>query len=188
MSRSLTRERLAIDLSGIGICIAVVALAYFLVFGPLLHQQSDVLSRKRALAAQRQKIVSAQATVRQLKQQLTELHALAPREALQPDKTVRINSVLEQITSRATTLGLEIKGMEPGVGRQESQYQVIPLRLTGSGDFRGCMRFIGDVHRSLRDTTVVAFQLTGTPEAAGKINFNFDLCWYTAPSVASAQD
>jgi Tfp pilus assembly protein PilO len=189
MSPSLSRQQLTIDLAGIGACVAILGLGYFFLFGPLLHHKSDVMARNRALATQRQKVIAAQGNARQLKPQLASLRTLSAQDVLQPGKAVRINSRLEQITSLAATRGLEIKGVEPGLSRQESHYQVVPLRLTGTGSFRGCMRFLHDLRQSLHDTTVIAFQLNGTPEARGTpVSFSLDLCWYTAPLVASSQD
>src|SRR5262249_49651250 len=81
-----------------------------------------------------------------------------------------------------------IKGVEPGPIRQESRFQAMPLRLTGSGSYRGCVQFLHDLRDALHDTTIVDFRLTGTPEAnASLITFDLNLCWYASPTVASVQ-
>ena len=187
--RTIRRERLAIDALGLGACIAIVAAGYFLGLAPLLHYQTNVMARHHLLAGQRQKVVSAQGSLRQLKGQLAALQSIESQDVLKPGKLVRINSRLEQITSLAAARGLEIKDVEPGMTRQESHYQVVPLRLNGTGSFRGCTGFLHDLRHSLHDMTVVGFRLSGTPQAAGApVNFNLELCWYTAPLDASSQN
>jgi Tfp pilus assembly protein PilO len=183
------RQRLWIDAAGVAACIAILAIGYVFGIGPLLHHKTELVARNRALAAQRQKVQTAQRNVRQLKSELAGLQRLEARDVIEWSKPVRINTRLEQITSIAAARGLEIKGVEPGALHQELHYQVMPLRLTGTGSFRGCLSFLHDLRQSMHDTTVAAFRLSGTPEAAGvPVNFNLDLCWYTAPQVATAQD
>jgi Tfp pilus assembly protein PilO len=186
---SLRRQRLLIDLAGVAVCIAMLAAGYVTALGPLLHHKAQVVASTHALALQHQKVQNAQQTLRKLKQEMAGLQSFQDQDVLQSGKLVRINTRLGQITSMAAIRGLEVKGVEPGALRQEPHDQVMPLRLTGTGSFRGCMSFLHDLRQSMHDTTVAGFRLSGTPGAAGvPINFNLDLCWYTAPLVASAQE
>jgi Tfp pilus assembly protein PilO len=122
-----------------------------------------------------------------LKARIAALEKLRDQEAFQPAPLERTNVRLRQITSLAAARGLEVNGVEPGAPRQESQYQAVPLRLTGTGGFRGCLQFLRDLHDSLRDTPVVAFRFTATPEDAGSpVRFDLELCWYAAPMVTAA--
>ena len=62
-----------------------------------------------------------------------------------------------------------------------------PLRLVGAGSFRGCVQFLHDLRKSLDDTVVMDFRLTGGGDGGeAKIDFDVNLCWYTAPAMASA--
>jgi Tfp pilus assembly protein PilO len=186
---SIRRQRLSIDAVGLVACVAIALVAYFAAIGPLLRQGTANQARHRQLAVQRQRAAAAGATVRHLKQELAAVRALQPQDVLQPAQMGRTTSRLKQITSLAQARGLEIKGVEPGVSRQEAEYQAMPLRLTGTGNYRGCVEFIHDLRTALHDTTVTGLRLSGTPDAPGApVTFDFDLCWYAAPLVASSQD
>lgn len=188
MNASLRRQRVTLDAAGIAVCGLILLAAWFAAIAPLMREGSAVRARHRQLASQRQRAAAAAANVRHLKQQLAQVHALQPQDVLQPAQMGRTTSRLKQITSMAAARGLEIKGVEPGASRQEADYQAMPLRLTGTGNYRGCVAFLHDLRTTLHDTTVTGLRLSGAPEAPGAaVSFDFDLCWYAAPLVASTE-
>jgi Tfp pilus assembly protein PilO len=189
MNAIVRRQRMTIDASAIAACAGIILVAYFAAIGPLLRENAAGRARHRQLAGQRQRAAAAAAGVRRLTAELAALRAQEPQDALQPAQMGRTTSRLKQITSLAANRGLEIKGVEPSASRQEADFQAMPLRLTGTGNFRGCVEFLHDLRTALHDTTVTGLRLSGTPEAPGSpLTFDFDLCWYAAPQVASSQE
>ena len=189
MNPLVRRQRLMIDSVGVATCLAALAVSYVLGFAPLLGRKTAVLARHRQLTAQRSKATAAQGNVRQLKARIAELGKGRERDPFRPAPLAQTNARLRQITSLAAAHGLEVKGVEPGAARAESQFQAVPLRLTGTGGFRGCLEFLRDLRDALHDTTVVGFRFTATPEAGGTpVTFDVELCWYAAPAVATAKD
>ncbi|HEY8749431.1 MAG TPA: type 4a pilus biogenesis protein PilO [Tepidisphaeraceae bacterium] len=189
MNRELKQQRFAIDALGAISCALIVTVIYLVGFGPILRQKQTASGLHRQLAVQRQRVATAQAGVRQLKQQISVLNALVSKEAINPAQALHSNARLQEITSLAAARGLTIKGVEPGLARQELHYQAMPLRLRGNGTYSGCVLFLHDLRRMLRDTTLTGFSLTGSPETAGSpVTFDLDLCWYAVPTVASVQE
>jgi Tfp pilus assembly protein PilO len=189
MNSAIRRQRATIDFSGIAVCTAILLLAYFAAIQPMMRQGTATRACHRQLASQRQRAAAASANVRHLRQKLSQVQALQPHDVLQPAQMGRTTSRLKQITSMAASRGLEIKGVEPGASRQEADYQLMPLRLTGTGNYRGCVAFLHDLRTTLHDTTVTGLRLSGAPDAPGApVTFDFDLCWYAAPLVASSQE
>jgi Tfp pilus assembly protein PilO len=189
MKSVIRNQRLSIDLIGAVTCAVACAAFYFAGLAPLLNQKVDATAQHRRLAGIRQKAAAAQASVHQIKQQIAELRTLAKADALQSTAAIHTNARLQDITSLAAARGLSIKGIEPGQTRQESRYQAMPLRLTGTGSYRGCVQFLHDLRESLHDTTLVDFRLSGTPDSAASIGsvvaFDLNLCWYAASTVAT---
>ena len=182
----LKKQRIAIDAAGVAGCILIVVIGYLFVIAPVFRQNASVLAQHRQLAVLRQKSSAASGNVRQLKGQIESLKHIASHDTLKAASAVRPNARLAEITSLAETRGLTIKGVEPGQSRSESHFQVTPLRLTGTGSFRGCVQFLHDLRRSLDDTVVVDFRLAGGGEPGeSQIAFDLNLCWYTVPAMAS---
>lgn len=189
MNATIRRQRLTIDAVGVAACVAVLAAAYLLGFAPLMGRNAGAVARHRELAAQRGKATAAVANVRQLKARVAALVREREQDTFRPAPLDRTNARLREITSLAANRGLEVKGVEPGAAREQSPYQVVPLRLTGSGNFRGCVDFLRDLRGALRDTTVVGFRFSATPQVGGSpVTFELDLCWYAAAAVARAED
>jgi len=184
----LKRQRLIIDAAGIAVCLLLVVLGYFLAIAPVFQQRATASAQHRQLAGLRQKASGALGNVRQLKSQIDSLKHTASLTALKSASAVRPSARLQEITSLAQSRGLTVQGVEPGQSHSDAHLQVTPLRLTGTGSFRGCVQFLHDLRSALKDTIVLDFRLSGGGEPGeSHVAFDLNLCWYTAPpAVADA--
>jgi Tfp pilus assembly protein PilO len=184
---ALKQQQLLADAAGVVVCVALLAAGYYFGIASVLRQKGIASAQHRQLAAVREKASVAKGSVRQLKERIAALKSSAPRDVLKPAYAVRANARLQEITSLAAARGLTLKGVEPGQARNDARYRATPLRLTGTGSYRGCVQFLHDMRQNLEDTTVVDFRLSGIPEAAGSpVTFDLDLCWYTTTVLAGA--
>ena len=183
----IKKQKLIFDAAGATVCLLLVIGGYFFAIAPVFHAREVASAQHRQLAGLRQKSSAALGNVRRLKSQIEVMKSAASHDALKSATAVRPSSRFQEITSLAESRGLTIKGVEPGKARSDAHFQVTPLRLVGAGSFRGCVQFLHDLRRSLDDTVVMDFRLTGGGEGGEtKIDFDVNLCWYTAPAIASA--
>jgi Tfp pilus assembly protein PilO len=181
------RQQLLLDAAGVVVCVALLAGGYYFGFGSVMRHKSVAMAQYRQLGTVREKGAAAKATVHQLKRQIADLKAGTPRDVLKPANEVRPNARLQEITSLAASRGLTLKAVEPGQAHADARFRTLPLRLTGTGSFRGCVQFLHDLRKNLEDTTVVDFRFTGAPETPGSpVTFDLDLCWYAAAALADA--
>jgi Tfp pilus assembly protein PilO len=183
--RRLTRS---LDAAGAAACAIIVAALIFGGLMPLLSHRGDADASRRELAHQRQRVAAGKAAVAQLQRQLAEARAELARYPVHLEDARRVNHRLARITSLATSRGLEVQGVEPGGIARGLRYQTIALKLTGNGGYRGCVRFLHDLHEQLPDTAVIAVRLAGNPqqENGAPPTFEFELRWYAAPALATA--
>ena len=183
----IKKQRLMIDAAGVAVFLLLVIGGYFFAIAPVFRAREVASAQHRQLAGLRQKSSAALGSVRRLKSQIEVMKSAASHDALKSATAVRPSARLQEITSLAESRGLTIKGVEPGQARSDSHFQITSLRLVGAGSFRGCVQFLHDLRKTFDDTIVVDFRLTGGNEAGEtKIDFDVDLCWYTAPAMASA--
>ena len=64
-----------------------------------------------------------------------------------------------------------------------AHYQTVPIRISGSGSYPGCARFLHELRTRFPDTSCKSFELTNpNPVRDHNVgNFKFELTWYTAP-------
>ena len=187
VNASLTRWKMAIDAAGAGACALVVGALIFAGLLPLERRQSLAAAQRQQLISRQQRLCSARASVKALEHELRKKEAELAGNPVHLEDASAVNRRLARINDLAASRGLEVLGVEPGEITRNARYQAVALKLTGAGEYGGCVRFLHELHEAMPDTTVVAFRLTSTPqEHATPAAFSFELRWYAAPVQATA--
>lgn len=171
-----------LDLTAIGVCLAMTLVVFVLGVQPLLSRKSDIARRQRELAESREQAQTLAASLTGLRRELAGVeHSLAASPLrLQPVSAV--NQRLAMITQLAAQQQLTLNEIQPGKAASGTHYDTVPLVLTGSGNYRTLAAFLHRLHQTFPDTGVAAFALRGNPAAPQTpATFRFNLSWYAAP-------
>lgn len=94
---------------------------------------------------------------------------------------------VEQLTAGVPDAGNATIAAAPGASKSAPRTRVVPVRLSGRGSFDAVNAFIGDLHRTFRDTRVSGFKMTASPEAGGYGTYALDLEWFAAPKGSAGE-
>lgn len=187
-SSSPFRTNLSVDLSGIGVILALTAVVGAGAIIPVLH----------ARAAQRElhdQLDADRASTRQLRSKQAEFEAnlirmegelKATRVEVEP--VGRLNSRLSRLTESASKRKLALERVAPEGPQRSAKATLVPIRIEGRGAFVACRDWMADLRAEFPDVEIAGFQIArerfATTEPA---SFSFDLVWYAAPSAQAAQ-
>jgi len=177
-----------IDLAGIGACVLVTFSAYFFLVRPSKLYQIEYQNQGVSRAQKSESVSRARASLALTRKGLdlaeTELRELPL--TLMPGAGV--NQRLSHLADLASRSGLEVYQMQPDSTRSGSRYDMVPITLSGSGDYRRVTSFLGDLHESFADIGVVEFDLVADNAGGGDARFDLGLVWYTTPSLSLVEE
>ena len=178
---------LKIDAVGLFAALGLAAGAYLAAIGPALAERRDAEAKRQVLGPQEalrdQSAMNLQLALERCRIAKAELDAIPLR--LEP--VGQINHRLVKITELAADTGLGLDQFTPGAESPTADATVVPLRLTGRGDFPSALLFLSRLHADFADMAVTGFRLSGnTGGATGPGTFVFDLTWYAAPEGPGA--
>jgi Tfp pilus assembly protein PilO len=184
--RSAHRRSWRTDAVGSGFCAAMTIAAYLITINPIIRSESERAGMQSHVEEQARRVMSLDESRERLGKQLDEVREQVAASHVQLQSSEFLNSRLALIIELASTSGIEIYQSRPGRMIDTPRYQAVPISLSGAGSFTDCAAFLHRLHETLGDTGVVAFELTGKPEAPNTTaSFRFELVWYAAPPQAS---
>jgi len=174
--------------AGALLCLALAAGAYFLGLRPLID-------RSRTAARQQAQVQALRGQSNEMKKRSTEIQARhlqvqksLAETAIRLQPASRINRRLAELTQLAIQHQLKVDEIQPGKVRNLSRHEVMPIQIRGNGSYVACVHFLHAMRTSFPDTGTSLIDLKGAPDRpAAASTFEFQLDWYTAPSLATAQ-
>lgn len=197
MSRRIPKFLLAlplwqIDAAGAAIVCAAAGIWYFAGIEPLgrvqahwntvdaeLKMQREVSHQKAGLAADQDK-------------QLKDLRHQIENSELQLKQVAAINSRVSDLTTAATESKLQVDEIKPSKPVSKPRFTVVPIRLTGVGNYPSILTFLKRLRTDFGDTGLSGLSLGMKPDGAASgagevLRFELDLLWYAAPTVQPAK-
>lgn len=177
------------------LCGAVTIGAWLVVIGPALAQHQARQDRLGELAAHRQKAGSVASALSRTRRQEAAVTLDLAASNLRLSPAGSVNEKLAGITKLANDCKLTVEEVRPGSTFDTPFYQIVELKLAGSGSFPAFTRFLHRLHEEHRDIGLRALETAAdnasplTPLASFRLTLN----WYAAgpalpaPSVAKTE-
>jgi Tfp pilus assembly protein PilO len=177
-----------IDAIGVAACLSVTALAYLTLVRPAVNGYEQSARLGSQLAERSVAVADARRSLAAVRASLDETLAAVDRLPLRLEPSAQVNRRLAQLADLAADAGLELHQMQPDPARSGDRYDIVPIALTGTGDYRRVTRFIRSIHDRFADISVVDFELA--PGNAGErlARFDLGLAWYTMPAMGMVEE
>ena len=177
-----------IDLAALLVFCLASAGTYFAVLRPMSDRHANFAAQEWMLAHQRRRASRLRAASLAQSQRLASLReALADRKIeLQPADS--LNRQVAQMADLLAKCDLRTDDIHPGRISEAGRYNIVPITLAGKGGYKSCGSFFHKLSQNSRDTGVVSFEISGSPDQPGADGqFRFELRWYTAAEQADQQ-
>ncbi|MBT8484519.1 MAG: hypothetical protein HKO59_00470 [Phycisphaerales bacterium] len=174
-------------IGGLG-CAALLAGGYVAILRPIEQEQHRLHQLRTEHATLETRATAAERSQSMLQEKLAGLESEVASNPVQLEPVSHLNSRLATLVDLATKSQMMIDQTQSGERRPGQWFDTVNIRLTGRGSFSECVRFLHRLHTMLPDVEAVGFELTGNPSTpTAAPSFRFDLAWYAAPTVASAE-
>ncbi len=177
-----------IDLCGLAICAAMTALGFYTLIRPSidsrqaymeLHPQVTELSNQ--VQSERASLVALQESMESTKLELQGL-------SLRLESSSQVNKRLSSLAELASTIGLEVHQILPDTIRSGERYDIVPIALSGAGDYKKVTQFMQEVHDNFADIAVIEFDLSAKVSQGNSASFDIGLAWYTLPAMGMVEN
>ena len=177
-----------VDAAGVGVCVGLTLLLYSVGVTPMLQKHDQNVAQRAELEDRQTRATRLAAAADKLAYKLKTLGQALDEAPIQLQTARELNQRLANLTSLASRCGLAIDQTNSGRPHSSTWHQTVPIRLAGEGIYPTCAVFLDRLRRAFPDTGVSAFDLSGQPDdRAAQAKFQFDLVWYTEPTLSSAQ-
>jgi len=171
---------------GCGVCLIFTIGVYVVLIHPFWQHNSVHAQQKQQLSSYSVKLRERTNHLGHLQHRLDGVRRHLKAGALQLKPASVINQHLAALTDLANEYHLNVGTIQPESAIHNQQYAAVRIRLTASGDFPNCTRFLHALHIQFPDTSVSSFDLAGEPQAPGTpVRFEIDLEWYTTPTAST---
>jgi len=166
---------------------AITLLAYAMGMRPLLARWSAAASLRVAVDSRQQIAADVERKEAGLRDELNKVRTALDASSLTLQTAAFRNERLARLTELAADHDLSVNGVLTTDVVRDERYDMVPIRVEGTGSFPDFVRFLHDLNGRFRDTGVKAFELRGNPgRHSTEAFFRFEMVWYAAPSLASA--
>ena len=182
-SRFTKSSCLWIDAAGVGVCVALSLVTYFAGIEPILGRHEACKAKRTELASRRDELGRLSASLQELQDRRARVSADLAQCPLRLQAASRTNRRLAEIAELATTCGLKVDAIQPGHATAGALYDIVPIRLTGTGKYPTCVQFLHKLQKVFPDTGVISLDLAGgdPPGRPAAGSFHCQLKWHTAP-------
>ena len=177
-----------IDAVGLLALPLVTTLCYAGLIYPAIGNRRAYEELKPQVTQGAQQVHDARTSFDSLKAELERTQAQLEDLPLRLEPSSRVNSRLAGIADLAAEIGLEVHQLLPDSASSGQRYDVVPIVLTGSGDYAQVTRFISRVHDNFADISVVGFALSSADPSAQVAQFDIGLAWYTLPAIGLVEN
>lgn len=176
-----------VDVAGAVLCILLALVAYFGVLLPITNRQSAARALEHEIAVLETEADGLQRRAEQLRADLAEARSNLADVDLTLQPAEQMNRRLADIVELAGASGMVIDETQTDEVQRHTSHSTVPVALTGTGSYTACAQFLHELSRALPDVKVLGFELSGNAApGSGNDSFSFDLAWYAAPAIASA--
>ena len=163
------------------ICAGLTVGSYLFGIEPAMARHDAALAEQAEFDARQQKQRdldrSLASTHRQLEQTRKDVAALP----LQLESASAVNRRLARLADLAGETGVVLDEVQPSPPVDGAFYQIVPIRIAGSGGYPACAAFLHRLRDRFPDTAVKSFDCSN-PGPIGDhptAKFKADLAWYT---------
>lgn len=163
------------------VCAAATAIAWFALAAPTLDQLSQRRGRETELVESRHKATELAHDLAAGRKEMKLLSKQLASNAIELQPASQVNQRLAALTTLATQNGLSLNEVRPGAPTETNRYQMLPIHLTGAGDYPSCAAFLHGLHDSYTDIGLSSLEALNS-DASGetsRLNFQIELVWYT---------
>lgn len=163
------------------VCAAATAIAWFALAAPTLGQLSERRDRQAQLNESRHKAVNLAHDLADARKEMKVLSGQLASNAIELQPASQVNQRLAALTNLATQNGLSLNELRPGAPSETNRYQVLPIHLTGAGDYPSCAAFLHGLHDAYTDVGLSSLEALNSDSsgATSGLNFQIELVWYT---------
>jgi len=170
------------------LCIIAGLLFYSAAIRPLIDRREARAAQKVQLRTQRQNAARVSERIGVLRDHLVEMRKALDATPMQLAPAMHINRRIARLADLADRNGLKIDAIQPGKPTPTRRYEMIPIHLLGSGNYRTWAAFLHQLPQAFPDTSVDSFELSKNPgDPSAPAAFKIDLVWYAAPGGVGAQ-
>ncbi len=177
-----------IDALGLGACALITAAGYFVLIRPTAENQLAYEALKPRVAERQQEVNEARSSAVDIQDVLEQTQSALNELPLRLERSSLVNHRVAQLAELASEMGLEVHQILPEPVRAGQRYDVVPIALSGAGDYGRVTRFMGSVHESFADIAVIEFSLASDNPGAQGAQFSIAFAWYTLPAVGMAEN
>ena len=169
-----------IDLGGAAVCVLATLGAYFLGIEPLFRRHAAIASLRAELLARRDESRKLSNSLKVLQDQYGDVSEALSNSPLRLRTAAQTNLLLAEISTLAKKAGLKVDEVQPDSRRAGPLYEVVPIHLSGQGDYLTCVGFLQRLRGEFPDIGVVSFDMSSLLQGGGATTFSFGLEWYVA--------
>ena len=178
------RMRLMIELVGAGLCLVATGAFYFIGLGPLLSQREDAATHQAKINAQRSIALDLKRSLTQDRARLAGAEHELAQSPLQLAPATDVNKRISLMTDLARKCGLKLDVVLPGVPSKGHRYEMVPIHISGTGNYRTCVSLLHRLRQEFPDTTVTSLNLSADPaDTKAVARFSIDLLWHASPKL-----
>jgi len=176
---------LHVHLIGGSVCAVLAAVAWFTCLGPVLAARSEARAQRVAIAQQQREAEELRNKVVTARRLISRARYEEQQSPLRLETVERTNLRLSEVSELAAKTGLDVSVIQPGQVRSQPRFEIVPIRLEGTGSFRKTAMFLHAVHQTFPDMGVGAVEVRHRPsDTGGLADFALRLVWYAAPHRA----
>lgn len=173
-----------IDAAGAAAGCILTVLAYFCGLKPILAQRRTMTDSAVQLNFQRSRSIQLTLESTRLRTALAQLRQRLSQNVLSLEDARRINHRIAQLNELATENGLTIDDIKPGDIAPSCGYDIMHIKLTGTGTYQSCTKFMHSLRSNFPDTGLISWQITDSKAQSGVLaKFELDLLWHTLPGA-----
>ncbi len=171
-----------IDLAGSAVLLVVSLVAFLTTVDPLLEQRALTASLRREMQSRQERAAELKAAMATVKERLSAVRLEMAANSIHFDPAAHINRRIARLTESFSECGLEVDDVKTGRISSSPRYDLVPITVTGRGEYRQCVKFFHGLCTMFRDISVMQIELSGNPARSEEPEqFRLDLFWYAAP-------
>lgn len=173
-----------VDATGVGICVLASVAAYVFGIDPMLEQKASVASQRQELRVQRKICAEVQASAKALESQLVAAQEELAEAQIRLQPSSRTNARVAALAALLGNHGLEIDDVHIGQKLASTRCTVVPIGITGRGEYGRSVALLNELIRTFADTSVAKLELVGNPATTDQTaKLRLELLWYTSPEL-----
>ena len=172
-----------IDAVGVLVCAAVTGLCFVTLVQPTIGNRCAYEQLQPQVAQRERDVQNARSTLLSLQSDLDKTRTQLVSLPLRLESASQVNSRMAGLTEMASRAGLDVHQILPDTTREGRRYDIVPIVLSGGGDYVKVTRFMREVHEHFADIAVVGFDLGTQAPGEDAARFNIGLAWYTLPAM-----